>query len=122
MSRSTIPCARHGARSGAIETVDFVELVEIYFTGMLSPKDRNIICGVLNRLSKYDVRKKELLAHAELDHSCYAVNLSCDGSKVYLAGTLNDVAIFDAEDLEPLGKIQLPGGDTALTTPQIFIR
>jgi quinohemoprotein amine dehydrogenase beta subunit len=108
--------------TGETETVDFAELVEIYFTGMLSPKDRNIIYGVLNRLTKYDVREKKLLAHAELDHSYYAVTLNPAGSKVYLAGTLNDVAIFDAEDLKPLGKIQLPGGDMALTTPQIFIR
>jgi quinohemoprotein amine dehydrogenase beta subunit len=108
--------------TGATETVDFAELVEIYFTGMLSPKDRNIIYGVLNRLTKYDVREKKLLAHAELDHSYYAVNLSRDGSRVYLGGTLNDIAIFDADDLRPLGKIKLPGGDQGTTTPQIFIR
>lgn len=108
--------------TGETETTDFAELVEIYFTGMISPKDPNIIYGVLNRLTKYDIRNKKLLAHAELDHSYYAVTLSTDGNRVYLAGTLNDVAIFDAEDLKPLGKIQLPGGDMALTTPQIFIR
>jgi hypothetical protein len=108
--------------SGATGKVDFAALVEIYFTGMRSPKDRNIIYGVLNRLTKYDVREKKLLAHAELDHSYYAVNLSRDGSKVFLGGTLNDIAIFDADDLRPLGKIKLPGGDQGTTTPQIFIR
>ena len=44
------------------------------------------------------------------------------GTRIYLAGTYNDVAIFDADTLEPKGKIQLPGGDMAITTAQVFVR
>jgi hypothetical protein len=50
------------------------------------------------------------------------VNFSSDGSKVYLAGTYNDIAIYDAETLEKLGNIQLPGGDMSLATAQVFPR
>ncbi|SDI49686.1 quinohemoprotein amine dehydrogenase subunit beta [Pseudomonas panipatensis] len=108
--------------NGKSETTDFGPLTEIYFSAMRSPKDPNQIFGVLNRLAKYDVKEQKLLGAANLDHSYYCVNLNKAGNKVYLSGTLNDVAIFDADSLKPLGKIKLPGGDMAITTSQAFIR
>ena len=66
--------------------------------------------GVLNRLAKYDIEKQTLLKAAELDHSYYCITVSNDGSKIYLAGTHNHVAVFDADSLERLNTITLPGG------------
>lgn len=40
----------------------------------------------------------------------------------YLAGTFNDVSIFDAESLKQIGSIKMPGGDMAITTAQVFVR
>lgn len=108
--------------TGATETRDFGPITEIYFTGTRSPKDSNIMYGVLNRLTKYDIEKQTLLKAAELEHSYYCVTVSNDGNKVYLAGTHNNVAVFDAETLERLNTITLPGGDMAITTAQVFIR
>jgi hypothetical protein len=42
--------------TGETQTTDFGPITEIYFTGMMSPKDPNIVFGVLNRLAKYDVK------------------------------------------------------------------
>lgn len=108
--------------SGATETKDFGPITELYFTGTRSPKDPNIMYGVLNRLAKYDIEKQTLLKAAELDHSYYCVTVNQSGSKVYLAGTHNHVAVFDADTLERLNTIELPGGDMSTTTAQVFIR
>jgi len=78
------------------------------------------VYGVLNRLAKYDIEKKELVGAAELDHSYYCIAMNHDGTKVYLGGTFNDVAIYDADSMEKLGNIQLPGGDMAISTSQVF--
>ncbi|MEO9524829.1 quinohemoprotein amine dehydrogenase subunit beta [Marinobacter alexandrii] len=108
--------------TGETSTRDFGELVEIYFSGILSPKDDNIVFGVLNRLAKYDIEKQELIGVAELDHSYYCIAINHAGNKIYLGGTFNDVAIYDADSMEKLGSVQLPGGDMAISTSQIFIR
>lgn len=108
--------------TGETTTQDFAPITEIYFTGTRSPKDSNIMYGVLNRLAKYDIEKQELLGVAELDHSYYCITPNNDGSKVYLAGTYNHVAVYDADTLEHLKTITLPGGDMSTTTAQVFIR
>ncbi|ENT5134402.1 TPA: quinohemoprotein amine dehydrogenase subunit beta [Pseudomonas aeruginosa] len=108
--------------TGKSETVDFAPLTEIYFSAMRSPKDQNLIYGVLNRLTKYDIKQKKLLEVGELDHSYYCVALNKAGNKVYLTGTFNDVAVYDADSLKKLSNIKLPGGDMAIATSQIFTR
>jgi len=107
--------------TGKTETKDFGPITEIYFTGTRSPKDSNIMYGVLNRLAKYDIEKQELIKAAELDHSYYCITVNQTGSKLYLAGTHNQVAVFDADSLERLNTIDLPGGDMSTTTAQVFV-
>ncbi|MDR2188287.1 MAG: quinohemoprotein amine dehydrogenase subunit beta [Azonexus sp.] len=108
--------------TGKTETVDFGPLTEIYFTGMRSPKDPNLLFTVLHRLVKHDIKAQKQLQAAPLDHTYYCVTLNKSGSKVYLSGTLNDIAVFDADKLTPITKITLPGGDMGATTTQAFIR
>ncbi|NBA94985.1 quinohemoprotein amine dehydrogenase subunit beta [Pseudomonas sp. R5(2019)] len=108
--------------TGKTETVDFGPLTEVYFSGMRSPKDPNLMFGVLNRLAKYDIKEKKLLQAATLDHSFYCISFNKAGTKIYLSGTFNDVAIFDADTMKQVGNIKLPGGDMAITTAQIFMR
>lgn len=109
-------------KTGKSETTDFGPLTEIYFSGMRSPKDPNLMFGVLNRLAKYDIKQKKLLQAATLEHSYYCISFNRAGSKIYLAGTFNDVAVFDADSLKQIGSIKLPGGDMAITTAQVFVR
>ncbi len=108
--------------TGETTTTDFAEFSEIYFTGMRSPTDSNLMYGVLNNLAKYDIKEKKLLKTTALDHSYYCLAFSQDGKKIYAGGTFNDLAIFDADSLELIGKLALPGGDTSPTTLQTFIR
>ncbi|KAF1053342.1 MAG: hypothetical protein GAK43_01462 [Stenotrophomonas maltophilia] len=108
--------------TGKTQTVDFGPLTEVYFSGLRSPKDSNVVYGVLNRLAKYDIRQKKLVQAAALEHSYYCLSANKAGTKLYLTGTLNDVAIFDADSLKRIGGLKLPGGDMAITTSQTFVR
>jgi quinohemoprotein amine dehydrogenase beta subunit len=109
-------------KTGKSEVVDFTPLSEIYFTGTRSPKDRNQIFAVLNGLRKYDIKAQKLLASAELEHAYYQVSTNQDGSRLYLSGTLQDVAVYEAETLKRIARIDLPGGDMALSVAQVFVR
>jgi len=109
-------------KTGKTETRDFGPFTEIYFTGVRSPKDPNLMFGVLNRLAKYDIKQKKLLAAADIPHSHYTIAMNKDGSKVYLGGTWNVLSVFDAERLKPVASITLPGGDMGAASPQIFTR
>jgi quinohemoprotein amine dehydrogenase beta subunit len=108
--------------TGEATSRDFGPLTEVLFTGMTRPGKPNELYAALTRLKKYDVEKQQLLASVDLDHSYYCVNFSTDGNTVYLAGTYNEIAIFDADTLQSKGKIVLPGGDMSLATAQVFRR
>ena len=109
-------------KTGKTHTQEFADLTELYFTGLRSPKDPNQIYGVLNRLAKYDIKQKKLLAAAEIPHSHYTVALNREGSKVYLGGTWNILSVYDADQLKPVASIALPGGDMGAASPQTFVR
>lgn len=109
-------------KSGKAALTDFAPFTEVYFTGGRSPKDPNVMYGVLNRLAKYDIKNEKMVASAALDHSYYCLSLNKEGDKIYLAGTFNTVAVYDADTLKKLKDIPLPGGDMAITTAQIFTR
>ncbi len=108
--------------TGKTETVDFGPVTEVYFSSMRSPKDPNVIFSVLNNLTKFDIKQQKPVKTATLDHAYYCLTLNKAGNKLYLTGTLNDVAIFDADTMERIGDLKLPGGDMATTTTQAFIR
>lgn len=109
-------------KTGKSTMRDFGPLTELYFTGMRSPKDPNQMFGVLNRLAKYDIKEQKLIKATNLDHSYYCVAFNTKGSKVYLGGTFNDIAVFDPDSLKKLKNIKLPSGDMSTTTLQVFVR
>lgn len=109
-------------KTGEAEARDFGPLEVVLFSGMSRPGDRNQFYAVLTQLKKYDVAKQQEVKSVDLDHSYYCINFSTDGKLVYLAGTFNEIAIHDAETLEQVGKITLPGGDMSLATSQVFAR
>lgn len=109
-------------QTGEAEARDFGPLEVVLFSGMTRPGNRNEFFAVLTQLKKYDVAQQKEIASVDLDHSYYCINFATDGAEVYLAGTFNDIAIYDPDTLAKRGNIQLPGGDMALATSQVFAR
>lgn len=89
------------------------------FTAIRSPKDSNILYGVLNDLTKFDLKEQKVLKRVVTDHTYYSVVPSMDGDKLYLGSCLDDIAVYDAQTLEKIGKIQL-SGDMGSAALQVF--
>ena len=109
-------------KTGETEAREFGPLTEIYFTGIRSPKDRNVIYTLLHRLTKYDIAQQKLIKAVELEHTYYTLLTNQTGNRLYLTGTFNDIAIYDADELTKVGQVKLPGGDMSLGTGQVFVR
>lgn len=107
-------------KTGETAVKDFSPLEEVLFTGMLRPHHPDEFYGVLTQLKRHQVSTQSVIKSIDLERTYYCINFSSDGSKIYLGGTYNDIAIYDAESLEKLGNIVLPGGDMSMSTPQIF--
>lgn len=80
----------------------------VYFTATLSPDRKYAYAGYLS-LVKVDMQKRAAIKSVPLDHSYYQVNVSLDGSEVYLGGTMCDIAIYSAADLSRAATVKLPG-------------
>ncbi len=44
-----------------------------------------------------------------MDHTYYTINMTSDGSTLYVGGTSSDISVHDPETLKKIGSIQLPG-------------
>ena len=92
------------------------------FTGMTRPGRLDQFYATLTQLQRFDVPNQRIDRSVDLEHSYYAIDFGSDGSTLYLTGTFNDIAIYDADSLTKLGNIILPGGDMATGVPKIFRR
>jgi len=92
------------------------------FTGMTRPGRPDQFYATLTQLQRFDVPNARLDRSVDLEHSYYAIDFGTDGSTLYLTGTFNDIAIYDANSMTKLGNIVLPGGDMATGVPKIFRR
>lgn len=108
--------------TGETEDAVFGPLEVVLFSGMARPSDPNQFYGVLTQLKKFDVANQKELQSVDLEHSYYCINFSTDGKEIYLAGTFNDIAIYDADNLQKLANIELPGGDMSLANTRVFSR
>jgi quinohemoprotein amine dehydrogenase beta subunit len=107
---------------GTSESKVIGPLEVVLFSGMARPGNPNQFYGVLTQLKKFDVAQRKVLASVALDHSYYCLNFATDGSELYLAGTFNDIAVYDPDSMEKLANIELPGGDMSLANPVVFSR
>ena len=107
-------------KTGKITQGEFAPYETTMFTAMTNPKNPSILYGVLTDLSMFDLKKQKLIKRVDVDHTYYSVALDADGKKLYLGSTLNDIAIYDASNLDKLGTIKLPAGDMGTTSIHVF--
>ena len=108
-------------KTGKAQAKDFGPLKGVLFTSIRRPGQLNRVYGTLNDLNEYDSMTKKLIRSVDLPHTYYCINFSHDGSKIYLSGALDSVAVYDPDTLEKLAHIKLTG-DGSMSTSIIFKR
>lgn len=93
-----------------------------YFSTAVNPAKTRAF-GAYNVLESFDLEKNASIKRVALPHSYYSVNVSTDGSTVWLGGALGDLAAYDAETLEKKGQVNLPGNASmSLASVRLFTR
>ncbi len=95
--------------SGKLESNELVPFEFIFFNLVTDPNDPDIVYGAFNNLSKHSVSQQKTLATEDLEHTYYTINMTRDGSRLYVGGTSSDISIHDPKTLKKTGSIQLPG-------------
>lgn len=108
--------------TGEADSRVFGPLETVLFSGMARPGKPDEFYGALTQLKKFDASTQQEVMSVDLDHSYYCLNFSTDGSEIYLAGTYNDIAIYDPDTLQKKGNIELPGGDMSMANTRVFRR
>lgn len=108
-----------GLETGETEIKDFASLEVLMFTAVRDPNDANLLYGVYTQLSKHNLETGELIKRVDLPHTYYNLNISSDGKEIYVGGTLDDIGVYDAETLERIGEMTVPGGDMFTSTLQL---
>ena len=64
-----------------------------------------------------------MVGRVDLDHTYYVINVSGDGKRIYVGGTMNDISAYSTDTLEKLGAIDIPGGnDIVLASLRVIQR
>lgn len=95
--------------TGDYEINDFENTSVLIFSTVISPTKKHAF-GTYTQLTKVDLENNRLAKRIDQDHTYYAVNISADGSEVYVGGAACDVATYDAESLRKTGQIFMPDG------------
>jgi quinohemoprotein amine dehydrogenase beta subunit len=108
--------------TGKLNYQDFEKTAALIFSSVLSPAHPEAF-GVYAQLSKIDTAHGSLAKRVNLDHTFYSVNISSDGSEVYLGGAMCDVAFYDAATVTKKANLRLPGcPDQVLSTLRVIHR
>jgi len=96
------------AETGKLDLVDLGRPPIPLYSTVVSP-DRNFAYGVLVQLVAVDLRERKLLKAVDLEHTCYIINISRDGKKLYVSGASHFIHVYDAHTLKLLKTLDLPG-------------
>jgi quinohemoprotein amine dehydrogenase beta subunit len=108
-------------KTGKAQAKDFGPFETVLFTSTRRPGQLNRVYGTLNDLKEYDSDTQKLIRSMDLPHTYYCINFSHDGSKIYLSGALDNIAVYDADSFKKLAQINLTG-DGSMSTSIIFKR
>lgn len=108
-------------KTGKAQAKDFGPVETVLFTSIRRPGQLNRVYATLNDLKEYDSTTQKLIRSKDLPHTYYCINFSHDGSKIYLSGALDSVAVYDPDTLEKLAHIKLTG-DGSMSTSIVFKR
>lgn len=77
------------------------------YSTLLSP-DKKHLYAVMDELIKIDMATGETLKVTKVDRgTCYALSLTADGKKIYVGPAGADISVYETENLERLGVIEL---------------
>lgn len=102
--------------NGDFKMAEFEDVPTIMFSSVVNPVRRNESFSVYNTLTKTNLATNRLVKRVPLPHTYYAINISKDGSEVYVAGTMDDIGIYSTKTLNRIGEIKMPGGNDMGTT------
>jgi len=89
-------------RSGDIRDIPVAGEPAMAYSVVLAP-DRKRAYAVMDDLTVIDLVKKTYVASVPIkEGTCYGVNVSSDGRKVYAAGGGSTLTVFDARTLKPI--------------------
>ncbi|CAI07353.1 quinohemoprotein amine dehydrogenase subunit beta [Aromatoleum aromaticum] len=101
---------------------EFENASVVLFSSAVNPVRRNEVYTVYTQLTRTDMNTGKM-DRVDLDHTYYNVNVSSDGSELYIGGTQGDIAVYDSKSLKRIGNIRTPGGgDQVLTSLRIVSR
>lgn len=90
-------------------------------TGLLSSKTNKAYFSY-NSLWKMDPKTRKVEKTASLSNTYFAPLLHPDGKKLYCGANWHDIAIFDAETLEPITKIELGHSQSGAANDLRFVQ
>jgi DNA-binding beta-propeller fold protein YncE len=94
-------------RTGAIDDIVLKGEPALAYSVVLAP-DRRKAYAVMDDLTVIDLAKKRYVASVPIKQgTCYGVNVSGDGKKVYVGGAGATVTVFDAKTLKPRKVLQM---------------
>lgn len=94
-------------RNGDIQDIVLEGEPAMAYSVILAPNRRKAY-AVMDELTVIDVAARSYLASVPIEEgTCYSVNVSSDGRKIYVAGGGSTLTVFDAATLKPLKVLQM---------------
>jgi DNA-binding beta-propeller fold protein YncE len=93
--------------SGDIRDLPIAGDPAMAYSVVLAP-DRKRAYAVMDDLTVIDLAKRRYVASVPIrEGTCYGVNVSSDGRKVYVGGAGSTVTVYDAKTLKPIKVLQM---------------
>ncbi|MBM7866232.1 hypothetical protein GTO89_07985 [Heliobacterium gestii] len=95
-------------KTGEFKKIAFDAPIDGYF-GSVGSKDHKKVYMIGNNVAAYDLETKKLIKSVPTKHgTCYSINVSNDGKKLYLTGAGNTFTVVNADTFEVIKDTELP--------------